>query len=197
MTPTPDITAPFIERLKTLYADMDAAYRTAADHYGFHCRGCVDNCCLTRFFHHTHLEYRYLREGFCALPGALRAEIRARARRVRQETAVAEKEGTAIRIMCPLNERERCRLYDYRPMICRLHGIAHEVHPPGRPAFRSPGCAAFSLQAAGRDDFRFDRTPFYRAMAMLENELKRAAGITAKLKMTVADMIATFEDRPS
>ncbi|AOY59920.1 MULTISPECIES: hypothetical protein [Desulfococcus] len=197
MTPTPDITAPFIGRLKTLYADMDAAYRKAADHYGFHCRGCEDNCCLTRFFHHTHLEHRYLREGFRRLPDALREEIRERADLARQQTAAAEKEGAPPRIMCPLNGEGWCRLYDYRPMICRLHGIAHEVHPPGRPAFRSPGCAVFSRRAAGRDDFRFDRTPFYRAMALLENELRQAAGITVKLKMTVADMIATFEDRPS
>ena len=68
MIPPKDIEAPFIERLKTLYADMDAAYQAAADHYGFHCDGCLDNCCLTRFYHHTHLEYLILRQGFLSLP---------------------------------------------------------------------------------------------------------------------------------
>jgi hypothetical protein len=52
-------------------------------------------------------------------------------------------------------------------------------------------------QAAGADDYRFDRTPFYRQMAMLERELKQAAGLDAKLKMTVAEMIATFEESGS
>ena len=194
MTPPMDIEAPFIERLKTLYADMDAAYQAAADHYGFHCDGCTDNCCLTRFYHHTHLEYLILRQGFLSLPRDARDAVRARAASVRLETAVVEKKEAVIRIMCPLNEGGRCRLYDCRPMICRLHGIAHELHLPGRPVSRGPGCEAFTRQTAGGDYFRFDRTPFYRDMAILENELKQAAGITTKLKMTVADMIVTFED---
>ena len=194
MLPPKDIDAPFIEHLKTLYADMDAAYQAAADHYGFHCDGCTDNCCLTRFYHHTHLEYLILRQGFLSLPRDARVAIQARAVSVRLETAAAEKKQAVIRIMCPLNEGGWCRLYDCRPMICRLHGIAHELHLPGRPVSRGPGCEAFTRQAAGGDYFRFDRTPFYREMALLENELKQAAGITTKLKMTVADMIVTFED---
>lgn len=195
MTPPMDITAPFLERLKILYADMDVAYKAAADHYGFHCDGCTDNCCLTRFYHHTHLEYMYLIQGFFSIPRDAQLDIQARAVSVRQETAAAEKNQSVIRIMCPLNEGGRCRLYVCRPMICRLHGIAHELHLPGRPVSRGPGCEAFSRQTAGGDYFRFDRTPFYREMAGLENELKQASGITAKLKMTVADMIVTFEDQ--
>jgi Fe-S-cluster containining protein len=186
--------APFLERLKRLYDEMDAAYRAAADHYGFHCDGCTDNCCLTRFYHHTHLEYLFLREGFRSLPPEERAEVRARADGVIRETAAAERDGVAARFMCPLNSGGRCRIYARRPMICRLHGIAHELHLPGRPVSLGPGCDAFMRQAAGADDYRFDRTPFYRQMAMLERELKQAAGLDAKLKMTVAEMIATFEE---
>ena len=189
------IAAPFIERLKALYADMDAAYEAAADHYGFHCDGCTDNCCLTRFYHHTHLEYLCLREGFLSLPRGVRAEIQARAVSVCRDTNAAEKTQAPIRIMCPVNEGGRCRLYGCRPMICRLHGIAHELHLPGRPLSRGPGCEAFTRRTAGMPYFKFDRTPFYRDMAFLENALKQAGGIAVKLKMTVAEMIATFEDR--
>ena len=91
MTPPMDIEAPFIERLKSLYADMDAAYQAAAGHYGFHCDGCTDNCCLTRFYHHTHLEYLILRQGFLSLPRDARQAVQARAASVRLETAAAEK----------------------------------------------------------------------------------------------------------
>lgn len=191
-----EIAGPFLERLKALYADMDAAYQAAADHYGFHCDGCTENCCLTRFYHHTHLEYRYLEWGFRLLSLEDRERVLARARAARRDTAAAEKEEALIRVMCPLNEVGRCRLYTFRPMICRLHGIAHELHLPGRPASRGPGCEEFTRQAAGKAYHPFDRTPFYREMALLENELKQAAGISARLKLTVAEMIVTFEDRP-
>jgi len=186
--------APFLDRLKRLYDEMDAAYRAAAEHYGFQCDGCTDNCCLTRFHHHTHLEYLYLREGFRAMPMDAQTEVRALADAVIRETAATEKEGGEIRIMCPLNTGGRCRLYSRRPMICRLHGVAHELHLPGRPVSRGPGCALFMQQAEGAEYFRFDRTPFYREMAMLESGLKQAAGLSTKLKMTVAEMIVTFEE---
>jgi len=39
------------------------------------------------------------------------------------------------------------------------------------------------------DAIKFDRTPFYIRMAELENELKKEAGITQKLKMTIAEML--------
>ncbi len=43
---------------------MDLKYKEAADYYGFDCTGCEDNCCFTRFFHHTLLEYLYIMEGY-------------------------------------------------------------------------------------------------------------------------------------
>lgn len=187
---------PFLERLKTLYAEMDAAYAAAADRYGFHCDGCTENCCLTRFHHHTHLEYRCLEQGFLQLPPEERERIRARAEAARRDTAAAEKASVLIRVMCPLNEGGRCRLYPFRPMICRLHGIEHEFRLPGRPPTRGPGCEAFTRAAAGRPYHSFDRTPFYRGMALLESELKEAAGIASRLKLTVAEMIPAFEEPP-
>ncbi len=191
-----EIAAPFVSRLETLYRDMDAAYRAAADHYGFHCDGCTDNCCLTRFYHHTHLEYLYLRQGFLALPAEVRQAVGRSAVLAVREAAAAERTAAAVRIMCPVNRNGRCLLYAYRPMICRLHGVAHELHPPGRPVVRAPGCDAFDRLAARAAYRRFDRTPFYREMALLEKDLKQALGGTAaKLKMTVAEMIAAFEDR--
>jgi hypothetical protein len=54
---------PLLDRVGgPFYADMDRAYAEVADRYGFHCNGCADSCCLTRFYHHTLLEYLYLAE---------------------------------------------------------------------------------------------------------------------------------------
>ena len=54
----------YFKKIASIYKDMDRAYGEAAAHYDFDCRGCADNCCFTRFYHHTHVEFFYLLEGF-------------------------------------------------------------------------------------------------------------------------------------
>ena len=54
----------FLDRLRDIFRAMDREYTRATEHYQFQCDGCMDNCCLTRFYHHTHLEFYYLRMGF-------------------------------------------------------------------------------------------------------------------------------------
>jgi len=182
---SPHLYAGFIERLRQVYADMDAAYAQAASGYGFSCAGCTDNCCRTHFFHHTCIEYAYLLEGLQSLPAADRVQIRTRAETVCARTAAAD----SVRIMCPLNFAGLCRLYAYRPMICRLHGIPHELTGPDRRSVQAPGCDTFA-QRCGRPYRRFDRTPLYRRMAALESDFRRAAGLEGKFKATVARMLA-------
>ena len=58
---------PFLDRLEILFSEMDRKYDEVADFYGFVCTGCENNCCLTRFYHHSLLEYLYLYEGYVAL----------------------------------------------------------------------------------------------------------------------------------
>ena len=79
-------------------------------------------------------------------------------------------------------------------MICRLHGIPHELQRPGQGILTSPGCGTFALKCPGKKRFKFDRTPFYMQMAALEKEVKQATGVTQKIKMTVAQMIVTSGD---
>lgn len=179
----------FLEQLRAIYALMDIKYREAAAHYGFNCTGCEDNCCMTRFYHHTVLEYLYILKKFNNLDSEKQNKIRANALEVRQKTAEADRKGKRLRRMCPLNSAGKCILYPSRPMICRLHGIPHELHSPGRDIAYGPGCEAFSKYCGEKDYFRFDRTPFYLKMASLEKELKQATGITTKVKMTIADML--------
>ena len=181
--------APIMEDLALLFADMDGAYAAAADQYGFACTGCTDNCCLTRFYHHTFLELIYLRRGFLKLPPAARQAARTRAGAYLAALSASDQDGR-FRHMCPLNQDGLCLLYDCRPMICRLHGIPHEVTPPGRPrvVFRQ-GCQAFSERCGDRPYHPFDRTPFYTRMSVLETRLKEQLGICARTKKTVAHML--------
>ncbi|QTA79416.1 Uncharacterized protein dnl_16860 [Desulfonema limicola] len=182
---------PFLEQLKKVYIKMDAAYNNAAAHYGFECRGCPDNCCLTRFFHHTVLEYAYVKKGFFLLKPEIQEDVKKSASDVCRKTSELQKENKEIRLMCPLNFKGLCQIYEYRPMICRLHGIAHELHWSGKITY-GPGCGAFTDHTKGMNYYKFDRTPFYIEIADLENELKKRAGIASKIKMTIAEMIETF-----
>jgi Fe-S-cluster containining protein len=177
---------PYLYRLKALYADMDEQYENAASHYGFICRGCDDNCCRTRFYHHTLLEYLYIMEGFKQLSGEMRRKVRKQARRVCNRMA---EENIPFGHMCPLNIKERCILYAHRPMICRLHGIPHELRKPGASARYHQGCKAFHERHKGKSYFEFDRTPLYIRLSRMEKDFRSDMNMTTKLKLTVAEML--------
>jgi Fe-S-cluster containining protein len=190
----PHISAPFLKRLKRIFASMDQKYQEAADFYGFNCKDCKDNCCLTRFYHYTLVEYLYIKEGFRCLENEKQADVKQRSLAVNRKTDEADMNGKPVQQMCPLNLGSLCVLYPYRPMICRLHGIPHELQRPGQEILNSPGCGTFVLKCHEKTHFKFDRTPFYIQMALLEKEMKQAVRMTQKIKMTVAQMIVTFGD---
>ena len=179
----------YLDRLQDLFAAMDAAYTLAINHYQFKCDGCADNCCLTRFYHHTYLEYFYLSRGIESLSPPENDAVIKKADEVCRETAAADEKGIPVRRMCPLNSNSLCTLYPYRPMICRMHGIPHQLQKPGYEVIHVPGCNTFDERCADTDYVKFDRTPFYVAMAKLESEFKQAAGLEGKIKMTIAEMI--------
>ncbi|MGA6926988.1 MAG: hypothetical protein WBY88_14965, partial [Desulfosarcina sp.] len=186
-----------LERLQDLFKEMDHAYQTVAEQYGFHCSGCMDSCCQTRFYHHTLLELLYLAVGWRTFESRLRLTVHARALAVNEQMTEADRRGAAVPILCPLNRDGLCLGYAYRPMICRLHGIPHELHRPGRQVTVSPGCDTFfsRCRESGTTGYiRFDRTPFYRQMSLLETDLRRRTGYTDKIKFTVAQMLATMTE---
>ena len=156
---TPDFSV-FIGRLKQVYTLMDSAYTRLANSYGFTCDGCEDNCCQTRFYHHTVIEYTYLREGFMNLDAEMQDRIKSRARTVVDGIEADHSTSRPLKLMCPLNFDTRCILYPYRPMICRLHGIPYELKKPGLSAIMEPGCSTFDSRCGHRHYLPFDRTPF-------------------------------------
>jgi hypothetical protein len=186
-TVTFDLHELFFEELAALYAKMDRAYNEAAGHYGFVCVGCIENCCLTRFYHHTHIEQLYLLNGFFALELDLQKRIRKRSQVVNRQVREAEAQGNTPRIMCALNEEGRCLLYAHRPMICRLHGVPHELRSPGKQPVFGPGCAEFDRLSSGKEYKAFDRTIFYLSLAGLEQRFKEQFNFSGKLKKTVSE----------
>jgi len=190
----PHTFAPFSKRLKRLFDSMDKKYQEAADYYGFNCMGCEENCCLTRFYHHTLLEYLFIYDGFKTLDREQQNKIKHRAAEVCRHTDLADEKNQPVRLMCPLNSDGMCLLYAYRPMICRLFGIPHELQQHGMEIVYHPGCDVFSEQCSGKRYFKFNRTPFFIKMANMELELRQTVGIRQKIKLTVAQMIKTFGD---
>lgn len=184
--------AGFLDRLAGIYSAMDKKYQDAANYYGFQCSGCTNNCCFTRFFHHTLLEYLYIKEGYDTLVHKKQAEVLRRALAVCRETDAAGEREMSVRIMCPLNFDGLCILYSRRPMICRLHGIPHELHRPGQGVISGSGCEVFMEQWKQNVNFKMNRTPFYAEMAALEKALREKVGMTQKIKFTVAQMIVSF-----
>lgn len=184
---SPDCAA--FKTLSALYSEMDRTFDHIARQYHFACNGCEDNCCRTRFYHHTYVEFAYLMSGYHHLDPAVRQATAERAEtvcRLLKDTGASE---TPMRIMCPLNENEKCILYIRRPMICRLHGLPHEVRRPGQEPAYSPGCADFDRQCSRTDYIPFDRTRFYIQLAGLEKNFRTTFSLTGKLKLTVAEMI--------
>jgi Fe-S-cluster containining protein len=186
---TETIHPPFFKQLSTLYTRMDTAWTAAAAHYGFHCQGCVDNCCETEFHHHTHIEKHYLLAGLKTLDPGTAEKIRTRAATVCEQREDARKTGATARVMCPLNSQGLCQLYDFRPMICRLHGIPHELQRPGAPAIQGPGCETGDPLFSAASYLKFDRTPFYADMASIEMAYRTAIENPGKIRETIAEML--------
>ncbi len=179
----------FFSRLAGIYETMDDAWNLAAAHYGFVCNGCDDNCCESEFYHHTFVEKAYLLSGISNLDPAAKKRIQERAKTVLSKLTSALKKGESLRIMCPLNEKGRCILYLFRPMICRLHGIPNELKKPGRTAVKGPGCDAGKELFTLKPYTTFDRTPFYTKMAMLEMDYRKTTEKTGRVNQTIAEML--------
>ena len=181
-----------IRKLETLYAEMDAAYEAIAHAHDFICRGCEDNCCLTRFDHHTLVEVVGLYRGFLRLPDDQRRRVARRAEVYCRALRTDAPQGRPFRQLCPLNRQTRCLLYAQRPMICRLHGIPHLLRHPRQGLMTGTGCHMFEAACKRSDGPRLDRTPFYAAMAGLEKALRQVSGWDQPVRLTVAEMIASF-----
>lgn len=184
------IPADFELELVRLLDDMDNAYERSAGKVGFVCKGCSDNCCQTRFYHHTLVELLYLHAGLAALPLENQKKIRTRAALVNQATVATASPEEMVRMMCPLNDNGRCMLYAHRPMICRLHGIPHSFRRPDGRFLTGPGCDDYYVQCQqAAASLCLDRTPFYSAMASLERRLREQLQFRQRLKLTIAEMV--------
>lgn len=173
--------------LEVLYAKMDDTWNKVALQYGFACNGCEDNCCKSLFFHHTAIEKAYFLKGFTQLDTETRQLIHQKSQDWCQQTFEDVQAVESLKLFCPVNQNSQCTLYKFRPMICRLHGLPHELSIPGRERVTGPGCEAGRFEE--KSYIPFDRTRFYKDMARLESEYQKAHAGTGRIKQTIAQMI--------
>ncbi len=183
----PDIFKPLFD----VYEQMDNDWDRIAKTYGFKCNGCEDNCCKSLFFHHTHIEKSYFLYGFSTLASDKKAGILEKAKHYIEKTFPNKNSVKSQKIMCPANENESCLLYQYRPMICRLHGLPHQICRPGFDPIKGPGCDAGKFDK--KSHHPLDRTPLYQQMAQVEITFRSNMDNPGKLKETIAQILLSHQ----
>ena len=164
---------------------MDSAYAGIAGRYELDCGDCDENCCRQRFYHYTLAEYLYLLEGVKKLPAGKRDLIFRRAKVVTESYAHELAAGEIFKLMCPANFEGLCSLYEWRPMICRLHGVPHHFKMPDGTERTGGGCH----KVKGGPLPSLDRTPFYASLAEIEKGLREGLNYRQRIKKTTAQML--------
>jgi len=179
------------KRLSLLYSEMERAYDLTANQLGLSCQSCPDNCCTSYFLHHTYIEWAYLWEGIRSCNDERQQGFLRRATDYVNEAKALPAEEVKVQIMCPLNENGFCRLYEYRLMICRMHGVPNSFVRPDGKKLSFPGCfRCQELYSESATAPVLDRTDFYRNLANLEMEfLGEKARNLPRVRLTLAEML--------
>ena len=180
--------ADYLNRLGNIYKKVDKAYAEIAENLGFTCEGCEDNCCQNVFLHFTVVENFYLIDGFRRLDREIREEIFKKAEQYNHAYASVSRPVVNLKKLCPLNFDQRCILYEYRPIACRLYGLPGKLISPARGTEEFKGCWRFH-KLYPDSAHQLDRTEFYKELASLEGELRKRLCYFQKYKKTIAQMI--------
>lgn len=136
---------PFFVEYESLVAQVDAVFQKVAGNFAaeVRCReGCSD--CCHALFDVTLIEALYLNARFSALDEVRRNEILIEADKADRKAYILKKQASRDasdvdhneillrtakeRIRCPLlDTQERCQLYAYRPITCRIYGIPLDI----------------------------------------------------------------------
>ncbi len=187
----PDV---LVGRLEAIYKKLQDEYDRVAQGLGFSCNACPDNCCDSYFLHHTYAEWAFLWIGLRRLDAHRQSVLLERSRTWIHQCEKALAIGERPQVMCPLNEKGRCVLYEHRLLVCRTHGVPARMTMPNGQVLRFPGCfrcqEIVAVEYPGKQSPHVVRTPFLHSLAILENQLldgKRH--VVPKVRVTIAEML--------
>ncbi len=177
--------------LSDLYRQMENEYKQIANQLNLSCATCEDNCCKSYFRHHTYIEWAYLWQGIQSCSQEKKHKFLQRAKDYVRESEDILKQGKTPHLMCPLNTNGWCELYEYRLMICRLHGVPNKINMPDGSSKSFPGCHPCQKITAKMNSFpALDRTPLYIRLVELERLFVGEKGKNLpKVNMTLAEML--------
>ncbi len=181
-----------IEQLEDIYTEMETAYGRVAKEIDFSCKGCPDNCCDSYFLHHTYIEWSFLWRGIRQLSTEKQEELQHRARKNIIECESLLQQGERPQVMCPLNEKGLCVVYQHRLMVCRTHGVPAVIIRPDGKKLSFPGCfRCQELEVSQNKSSFVERTSMLQKLALLEQEfLEGKRHLFPKVRLTIAEMLA-------
>ena len=181
--------------LQELYALLAVDYDAVAERIGLACTGCPDNCCDSYFLHFTYTEWAYLWQVLQELESQALLAVEKKAKDYVLASQHALTQGKRPQLMCPLNEKGLCQLYNHRLMICRAHGVPASLTMPNGQKQTFPGCfrcqEMVELQSRSEGEVPLaDRTAALRRLVQVEQSLL-GIGLKRypKIRFAIAEMI--------
>lgn len=114
------------------------------------CKAGCGYCCSESYYPVSELEYEYLRIGLNTLSPEEREIINQKCFQIIRDRKIFLKTNPDImqfNYICPLLTDNSCRLYEYRPMLCRSHGLVYiDVENPKK--YNCPYCVYYGLNYA-------------------------------------------------
>jgi len=98
------------------------------------CKEGCSLCCEKGDYPLTEPELHYLMQGFMKLKYETRQII---------QTNIKQMEKGGV---CPFLINKKCSVYKYRPIVCRVHGLAYRVKPQ---VIKLPHCAELGMNFKG------------------------------------------------
>ncbi len=97
--------------LKELDAKLENFFKSHKEF--LHCKAGCANCCKKGDYPISEIELKYLMQGYIKLDNSVKQKIQNNIKNIKKSEA------------CPFLIDDLCSVYEYRPIICRVHGLAY------------------------------------------------------------------------
>ena len=158
----------YAEFLKILDKKLDGYFEEQCEF--IKCKPKCSACCEVGEYPFSRLELEYLMSGFVKLPFGIKHEIKEEIKRLKAENPKMYK--------CPFLIDGMCSVYEYRGIVCRIHGLAW--YDEAENKIRLPYCVNKGLNYAKV----FDRQT---GEVFLQNPIKERLRIDTILRSSDAE----------